>query len=63
MGKEKWVTIRVNTNLLEEYRKYKPETKGLTYTALVDMIIRERLAELVGRVKPPKLEVGVKSET
>ena len=62
MGKEKWVTIRVNTNLLEEYRKYKPETKGLTYTALVDMIVRERLAELSSRWKSPKLEVGVESE-
>jgi len=62
MGKEKWVTIRVNTNLLEEYRKYKPETKGLTYTALVDMIVRERLAELSSRWKSPNLEVGVESE-
>lgn len=42
------VHIWVDANLLEEYRKYKPETKGLTYTALVEMIIRERLRELMG---------------
>ena len=56
------VVIRVNADLLEEYRKYKPETKGLTYTALVDMIVRERLAELSSRWKAPNLEVGVESE-
>jgi len=60
MGKK--VHIWIDSNLLEEYRRYKPETKGLTYTALVDMIIRERLAELSSRWKPPKLEVGEKVE-
>ena len=60
MGRK--VHVWIDSDLLEEYRKYKPETKGLTYTALVDMIIRERLAELSGRWKPQKLEVGVESE-
>ena len=45
MGKERWVVVRVNADLLESYRKHKPETRGLTYTALVDLIIRERLEE------------------
>ena len=49
------VHVWVDPDLLEEYREYKPETKGLTYTALVDMIVRERLVELqkeTGERKP-----------
>ena len=60
MGRK--VHIWIDSDLLEEYRKYKPETKGLTYTALVEMIVRERLAELSSRWKSPNLEVGVESE-
>jgi len=44
--KSRLVHVWVDPDLLEEYREYKPETKGLTYTALVDMIVRERLVEL-----------------
>jgi len=40
------VHVWVDADLLEKYRSFRPETKGLTYTALVDMIIRERLVEL-----------------
>ena len=61
-SKSRVVHVWIDSDLLEEYRKYKPETKGLTYTALVEMIVRERLAELSSRWKSPKLEVGEKVE-
>jgi len=45
MGRK--VHVWIDSDLLEEYRKHKPETRGLTYTALVELIVRERLKELI----------------
>jgi hypothetical protein len=33
--------VRVDEELLEQYRKDKPELEGLTYTGIVDFMLRK----------------------
>ena len=40
---EKDKLVRINTDLIEEYRKDKPKLQGLTYTAIVDVMLRDVL--------------------
>ena len=42
--KEK-VHIIANKELLDSYRKNRPELKGLTYTALADIMLRKAIKE------------------
>ena len=41
MGKR--VIVRVDVDLLESYRKNHPELKGLTYSAVTDVILRKAI--------------------
>ena len=39
------VMVRVDSKLLEQYRERHPELKGLTYTAVVEVMLRKTIGE------------------
>ena len=46
--------MRVETELLEKIKTLMPETKGLNYTALVDVILRTYITMLAQKEKEAK---------
>jgi len=40
---KKEIMVRADAKLLEQYRSLHPELKGLTYTAIVEVMLRKAL--------------------
>lgn len=53
MTEEETVTIRVNKKLVDRIRKEKPDWLNVNATLIVDILLRQKLCELV----PETLEV------